>query len=76
MPVAELTRTVSISEQTFYHWKKQYASLQSDPVWELTQLQDENSRLKKLEAEPSLDKAILQDINAKQWPGLRGGDMR
>jgi putative transposase len=71
MPVAEVIRHVGISEQTFYRWKKQYAGLQSDQVRELKQLQDENARLKKLVAELSLDKAILQDINAKKWPGPR-----
>lgn len=71
MPVAELTRQMEISEQTFYRWKKQYAGLQSDQVRELKQLQDENSRLKKLVAELSLDKAILQDLNSKKWPGPR-----
>ncbi len=71
LPVAELTRQVGISEQTFYRWKKQYAGLQSDQMRELKMLQDENARLKKLVAELSLDTAILQDINSKQWPGPR-----
>ncbi len=71
LPVAELTRQVGISEQTFYRWKKQYGGLQSDQVRELKVLQDENGRLKKLVAELSLDKAILQDINSKKWPGPR-----
>lgn len=71
MPVAELIRRVGISEQTFYRWKKVYGGMQSDQVRELKQLQDENTRLKKLVADLSLDKAILQDINAKKWPGPR-----
>ena len=71
MAVADLIRQVGISEQTFYRWKKQYAGLESDQVRELKQLQDENARLKKLVAELSLDKAILQDLNAKKWPGPR-----
>ena len=71
MPVADLIRKVGISEQTFYRWKKQYAGLQSDQVRELKLLQDENSRLKKLVADLSLDKAILQDITTKKWPGPR-----
>ena len=65
MPVADVIRQTGISEQTFYRWKKQYAGLQSDQVRELKQLQDENTRLKKLVAELSLNKAILQDINSK-----------
>jgi len=71
MPVADLIRHVGISEQTFYRWKKQYAGLQSDQVRELKQLQDENGRLKKLVAELSLDKAILQDVATKNWRGPR-----
>ena len=68
MPVADLIRQVGIAEQTFYRWKKQYAGMQSDQVRELKQLQDENARLKRLVAELSLDKAILQDINSKNGP--------
>ncbi len=71
LPVADLVRQVGISEQTYYRWKKQYAGLQSDQVRELKLLQDENARLKKLVAELSLDKAILQDVNSKKWPGPR-----
>ena len=71
MPVADLIRRVGVSEQTFYRWKKQYAGLQWDPVRELKQLQDENGRLKKLVAELSLDKAILQDVATKNWNGPR-----
>ncbi|SIT46109.1 transposase (fragment) [Paraburkholderia ribeironis] len=59
-PVADLIRHLGISEQTtYYRWKKQYAGLESNQVRELRQ-QDENARLKKLVAELSLDKAILQ----------------
>ena len=71
MPVADLTRRLGISEVTYYRWKKQYAGMQSDQVRELKQLQDENARLKKLVADLSLDKAILQDISSKKWPGPR-----
>ncbi len=45
--------------------------LQSDQVRELKPLQEENTRLKKLVAELSRDKAILQDLNSNKWPGLR-----
>lgn len=71
MPVADATRQFGISEQTFYRWKKLYGGLQSDQVRELKQLQDENSRLKKLVAELSLDKAVLQDVLSKKFPGPR-----
>ena len=71
MAVADIIRQVGISEQTFYRWKKRYAGLQSDQVRELKQLQDENTRLKKLVAELSLDKVILQDVASKNWRGPR-----
>ena len=60
LAVADLIRQIGISEQTFYRWKKQYGGLQSEQVHELKQLTDENSRLKKLVIELSLDKAVLQ----------------
>lgn len=71
LPVADLIRQVGISEQTFYRWKRQYAGLESDQVREFKQLADENGRLKKLVAELSLDKAVLQDVLSKKFPGPR-----
>jgi len=71
MPVSDIVRQVGISEQTFYRWKKQYAGLESSEVRELRQLKEENARLKKLVAELSLDKAILQDVATKKWGGPR-----
>lgn len=71
MTVADAVRQMGISEQTFYRWKKRYTGLESNQVRELKQLQDENARLKKLVAELSLDKAILQDINQKKRGGPR-----
>jgi putative transposase len=71
MAVGDIVRQLGISEQTFYRWKKRYSGMQSEQVKELKQLQDENARLKKLVAELSLDKAILQDVAAKKWGGPR-----
>ena len=71
LPVADLIRRVGITEQTFYRWKKQYAGLESDQVRELKQVVEENARLKKLVAELSLDKAVLQDVLSKTFPGQR-----
>lgn len=68
MPVADLVRQLGVSEQTYYRWKRLYAGLESNQVRELKQLQDENARLKKLVAELSLDKVILQEIAIKKWP--------
>jgi len=66
VPVVELIRKVGISEQTFYRWKKQYVGLEVDEVRQLKQLQEENTRLKQLVAELSLDKTMLQDVLRKK----------
>ena len=71
LPMADLIRQVGISEQTFYRWKRQYAGLESDQVREFKQMTEENVRLKKLVAELSLDKAVLQDVLSKKFPGRR-----
>jgi putative transposase len=71
MPVADVIRQTGISEQTFYRWKKQYAGMQSDQVRGLKQLQDEKARLKRVVADLTLDKAILQDVVSKKWSGPR-----
>ena len=66
VPVAELIRQVGITEQTLYRWKKQYKGLETDQVRQFRQLQEENARLKRLVAERSLDKTMLQDVLAKK----------
>lgn len=71
MPVADLVRQMGITEQTYYRWKKKYGGLESDQVRELKQVLDENTRLKKLVAELSLDKSVLQDVLSKKFPGHR-----
>ena len=66
VPVAGICRQAGITEQTFYRWKKQYVGLEVDKVRQLKQLQEENARLKKLVAELSLDKTMLQDVLSKK----------
>ncbi len=66
-PVADIARKLGIAEQTFYRWKNQYGGLEPSQVRELKQLQEENAKLKKLVADLSLDKAMLQDIAQKKW---------
>jgi putative transposase len=64
--VTELIRQVGISEQTFYRWKKRYAGLEVDQVRQLKQLQEENVRLKRVVADLTLDKVMLQDVLSKK----------
>ena len=66
VPLAELIRQVGISEQTFYRWKNQYVRLEVDQVRQLKQLQEENTRLKQLVADLTLDKHILQEVLSKK----------
>jgi putative transposase len=65
-PVSDLIRRIGVAEQTFYRWKKRYAGLESDQVRQFKQIQDENIRLKRLVAELSLDKVMLQDVLSKK----------
>ena len=67
IPMAELIRQVGVSEQTFYRWKKKYAGLEVDQVRQLKQLQEENVRLKRIVADLTLDKAMLQDVLSKKF---------
>ena len=72
VPLAEVLRRVGVSEQTFYRWKKQYVGLEVDQVGQLKQLQEENQRLKQVVADLTLDKAMLQDVLAKNvWSAAR-----
>jgi putative transposase len=53
-------------EATFYNWKKQYAGMGITELAELRQLREENGKLKRLVADLSLDKHVLQEIVAKK----------
>ena len=66
-PVTDLIRTVGSTEQTFYRWKKRYQGMESDQVRELKQLQEENIRLKRVVADLTLDKVMVQDGLAKKF---------
>ena len=61
-PVAEVTRKMGITEQTFYRWKKKFAGMGVAELRRLKQLEEENKKLKQLVADLSLDKKMLQDV--------------
>jgi putative transposase len=65
--LAELIRQVGVSEQTFYRWKKKYSGLEVDQLRQMKQLQEENTRLKRIVADLTLDKAMLQDVLRKKF---------
>lgn len=62
----DVCRKLGVTEQTFYRWKKQFGNLGVSELKELNQLREENTRLKRLVADLSLDKHILQEVLAKK----------
>ena len=65
--VAEICRELGVSEPTFYRWKKQFAGMGTVEIRRLKQLEEENGKLKRLVADLSLDKTMLQDVLRKKW---------
>ena len=61
-PVAEVCRKAGISQATYFNWKKKFGGLLPSEVKRLRQLEDENGRLKRIVADLSLDKEMLQDV--------------
>lgn len=64
-PVSEVCRKVGVTEQTIYRWKKKYGDMLPSEIKRLRQLEEENAKLKKLVADLSLDKVMLQDVLSK-----------
>lgn len=65
--VSEICREKGISDQTFYNWKSKYGGMSLSELQRVKELESENSRLKRLVADLSLDNQILKEINAKKW---------
>lgn len=65
--LAEVLQAMEISEATYHRWRNQYGGMKSDEAKRLKELENENSRLKRLLAEAELDKAMLKEA-------LRGND--
>ena len=59
--VGEACRQIGVSEQTYYNWRKEYGGLRVDQAKRFKQLEQENSRLKRLVADISMDNAILKE---------------
>jgi len=65
--VGQAVRQAEITEQTYYRWRKEYGSMSVNEAKRLKELEKENSRLKKLVADLSLEAAILRDVNSKNF---------
>jgi putative transposase len=62
VPGAEICRMAGISSATYFNWKKKYAGLLPDEMRRLKALEDKNGRLKKIVADLTLDREMLQDV--------------
>lgn len=65
--VEEICRKLGVSEATFYRWKKHFAGMGVVEIRRLKQLEEENTKLKRLVADLSLDKTMLQDVLRKKF---------
>ena len=65
-PVVAVCRTLGISQQTFYQWRRNYQGMGVAELRRLKPVEDENRKLKRLVADLSLDKPMLQEVLAKQ----------
>ena len=75
-PVSEVCRKLGVTEVTFYRWRTKYGGMLPSDMKRLKELEEENAKLKKLVADLSLDKAMLQDVLSKNWNGLPTGKKR
>jgi len=66
IPVREIARKYGVSDKTVYLWRRKYNGVSPSELKRLKELERENSQLKKLVAELSLDKEILQDVLRKE----------
>jgi len=65
--IGQVCQKLSIAEQTFHRWRNQYGGMKGREAKRLKELEQENARLKKLVADLSLDKAMLQEVASGKW---------
>jgi putative transposase len=65
--VSDICREAGISEPTFYNWKAKYSGMVASDIKRLKELEEENSRLKRMYSDLSLDHQILKDVVTKKW---------
>ena len=65
--VEEICRKMGVSEPAFYRWKKQFVGMGVTEIRRLNQLEEENGTLKKVVADLTLDKTMLQDVLRREW---------
>jgi transposase-like protein len=65
--VADVSRKLGVSEQTYYRWKQQYGGGQADQQVRVKDLERQNARLKKIVADQAMDIDALKEIASKKW---------
>lgn len=65
--IGQVVQVLEVSEQTFHRWRNQYGGMKAEEAKRLTELEQENKRLKKLLAESELDKSILKEVLEGNW---------
>ena len=65
--IGQVVQVLEVSEQTYHRWRNQYGGMKAEEAKRLKQLEQENSRLKKVVAELTLDKDILQEAMKGNW---------
>ena len=71
--VGQVCRKIGVTEQTYYRWRKEYGGLRLDQAKRMKDLERENTRLKRLVAELSLDNQILKEVAEGNLPARRSG---
>jgi putative transposase len=67
LKISDASRPHGISEQTYYRWRSKYGGMEISEARRLKELEEENSRLKRLVADQALDIQILKEVNSKKW---------
>lgn len=65
--IGQASRKIGVTEQTYYRWRKEYGGMRVEQAKRLKEMEKENSRLKKLVADLSLDNAILKEAARGNW---------
>lgn len=63
----DVARDLGVNAQTLYRWRKKFGGMDVNEARRLKQLEEENRRLKRLVADLTLDKQMLQDVNSRKW---------
>ena len=67
IPARDVARDLGVNVQTLYRWRKKFGGMDVNEARRLKQLEDENRRLKRLVADLTLDKQMLQDVASRKW---------